>query len=259
MGALFVKPLSFTVTAANESTLLPASNANLDEPALVYRSNNLTTPYVILDMGTSASYDTVAIMGSNLRATDTVQIRTGTTNTGIGNYAGSATAAWTGTLPESSTAKAIFKLSATRTERYVRIDFVATSHPDGYVQAQRIVVGKALALSNGAGVDLGHSVSFMDQSVRFDGAGWSSYDRYDVLPVLKLSVSMVGETDWRNDWFGFLQTVGQNRAFLVVPDDATPANWQVDAVFGRVSERVEAFVTRFDMRRIDLAITGLAP
>lgn len=258
MAGLFVKPLDFTVYSANQNTIAPASNANLDEPGLVWRSNNLTSVTIILDMGTSASYDTVAIIGTNLRATDTVEIDTGTTNTGTGSYNGSATAAWSGTLPESSTAKAIFKLPATRTERYVKLTFVATSHPDGYVQAQRIVIGKALSLTNGAGVDLQHEVGFLDQSVPYTGAGWRSYDRYATLPSLKLTVSMIGDSDWRTSWFGFLQTVGQNKGILVVPNDAIAANWQAEAIFGSITDKVNAQAVGYDMRRTDLTITAFA-
>lgn len=260
MAALFVTPLSCTVVSANEAVAAPCTNAtSSDQAGLAWRSSNLTTINCILDLGSGAafagSYDTVALIGTNLRATDTVQIRTGTTSTGTGNYAGSATAAYTGTLPSGSTSKAIYSIG-TRTERYMRIDIVATSHPDAYTSVQRIVVGKALALNNGAGVDLGHTVSFADQSVGYTGAGWRSYDRYARLPQMRLSVSMIGDTDWRTDWFGFLQDVGESKAFLAVPDN-TASNLQVNSIFGTITQSAEANLTAFDMRRVDLTITAM--
>lgn len=258
MGALFVRPLSFAVSSANQSSIAPASNANIDEPGLVYRSGNLTSVSVILDMGASASYDTVAIVGSNLRSSDTVQVQTGTTNTGTGSYNSSAQAAFTGSLPLGSTAKTIIKLGATRTERYIRLDFVSTGNPAGYVEAQRIVIGKALALTGGAGVNLGYEVTMNDQSIAYTGAGWRSFDRYQVLPALKLSVGTMGDVDWRNDWFGFLQSVGMNTAILCVPQDADPAGWQVDAVFGTITDKVSASVVSYGMRQVELTITALA-
>lgn len=259
MTALFVNPYAFSIVSANENTVAPASNSNIDQP-LAWRSNNLTTVNVIIDLGaTNAAlgYDTVALIGTNLRAADTVQIRTGTSNTGIGSYAGSATVAYSGTLPSGSTSKAIYSIGS-RTERYVRIDLVATSHPDTYTSVQRIVIGKALALNNGAGVDLGAEMTFKDQSVAYTGAGWRSFDRYNRLPQMKLSVSMVGNTDWRTDWFGFLQDVGQSKGFLSVPD-TTAADLQVNSIFGTISDSVSAMVTAYDMRRVDLTITAFAP
>lgn len=259
MGALFVKPLAFSVVSANQNAVAPATNANLDQPALVWRSNNLTTINVIIDMGTSASYDTVALIGTNLRATDTVQVRTGTTTTGTGSYAGTAQAAFAGALPDGSTAKAIFKLSSTRTERYVRIDIVSTGNPSGYTEVQRVVVGKACALTGIAGVDLGHQISFVDPSVAYQYNGGESYDRYQRLPQMKFTVSMVTDADWRADWYGFLQDVGISKAFLVVPDDSQPANWQTEAIFGRVNGQIAmAEVTMYNYRKIELQVRALS-
>lgn len=258
MGALFVKPMAFTVVSANEAAIAPASNANLDHPALVYRSSNLTTVNIIIDLGSSgASYDTVAIIGSNLRSTDTVQVRTGTTSTGTGNYAGTALAAFSGSLPTGSTSKAIYQIG-TRTERYLRIDITATSHPDGYVSAQRIVIGKALSLTGGAGIDLGVEQGFVDQSVPYSGDGWTSFDAYQVLHQMKLTVSMIADSDWRSDWFSFFQTVGKNRAFLMVPDTDQPASWQSEAIFGRVVSDATSSVTTYGTRRAEIVIRSLA-
>lgn len=257
MAGLFTRPLAFSVVAANQGSLTPAANANVDEAGLVWRSADLSGPYVIIDLGTSASYDTVALIGTNLRASDTVQIRTGSTSTGIGAYAGTAQAAWTGSLPTGSTSKAIYKIG-TRSERYLRIDLVASGHPDGWTQVQRIVVGKALALNDGAGVDLGAETGFKDQSISYSGNGWTSFDEYAVLATLKVTVSFIGNSDWRTDWYSFFQTVGNHRAILCVPDDTTPSNWQSEAIFGRITDEITANVIAYDIRKTTLTITALA-
>ncbi len=257
MSALLCKPLAYTVVSANEAALAPASNGTYDTPSLTYRSNNLTTPYIILDLGTGTlSYDTVAIVGSNLRTTDTVQVRTGTTNTGIGNYAGTALAAYAGTKPEGSTTLSFYQLGAARTERYVRIDFVATSHPDTYVQAQRIVVGKGLT---SYGIQTNCEVSFYDQSLIEEGNGYTTVTEYAVVPVLKATFNWVTDAVWRSDFFGFLRTVGNNKAILVVPDTSATTTFQTDAIFGRIQNRASGKHPVSDMWTMELEIRALAP
>ena len=86
MSALIVRPLPFTeVIGGNANPLTPVSYMLTDHPAIVWRSANLTSVFFIVDMGSApVAYDTVALIGSNLRATDTVRVQTGTTATGIG-------------------------------------------------------------------------------------------------------------------------------------------------------------------------------
>ena len=256
MAALFIEPFVFTVVSANQNALAPASNANLDEPSYSYRSSNLTTVTVVIDLGANpVAYDTIAIIGSNIRATDTVQVTTGTGNTGTGSFDGGTVAAFTGNKPVTATAKSIIRLASTRTERYVRLLFNAAGHPDGYVEAQRIVVGKAIST---LGVNYDAEQSFLDTSIKYEGAGWSSADEYARLPQWRFSMDQITDTSWRAEWFPFLQSVGETRAFLFIPFDQTPTAFQTDALFGKITVAAKAKIPGFNFRVIDLTMTGLA-
>ena len=81
MSARFIEPLGFAVVTANQHAYNGAVNLANNYPALVWRSNNLTAISLIVDLGADARYDSVSLIGSNLRITDTVQVRTGTTST----------------------------------------------------------------------------------------------------------------------------------------------------------------------------------
>lgn len=244
MSALLVRPLPFTAASTSPTPLAGSvANLNLDLPGLAWRFG-LTTPYLIVDMGSGTlAYDTIALVGANLRATDTVQIRTGTTNTGIGGYAGTALAAWSGSKADVATADCIFKLGSVRTERYIRIDLSAPSHPDGYVQFTRLVVGKA-AVANG--VQWGAQKDFVDWSIVTNGPGYRSVDEYPVVTSWKFDLAWITEASWRSDWEPLFQWAGSKKGVLFIPDDTTPSNWQTDAIFGCFTTQVNGKDVNYD-------------
>ena len=71
MATLFCAPSAFTVTNSNSLIVAPASNMNMDAPGMVWRSGSLTTVYVTMQVPTG--WDTFSLIGSNLRATDTIR------------------------------------------------------------------------------------------------------------------------------------------------------------------------------------------
>lgn len=232
MSALFVKPLPFTL--AGTSTVVAGSVANLnnDEPGMAWRSG-LTSPYVIVDLGpTVPAYNYVALFGANLRASDTVRITTGTTNTGTGGYAGAALPAFTGSKDETTTTKAIFKLPASRTDRFVRIELSAPSHPDNFVQFTRLVIGSAIVTD---GIAYDAEQGFETQSIITTGPGYRSKDELPSLDSWKLSTGWINNDSWRNQWMPMLRYASRGNGLLFIPDDTNPAYYQSDALYGFVS------------------------
>lgn len=230
MSTAFVRPLPFTAaTTSPAPSAGSVANLNNDQPGLAWRYG-LTSPYVIIDLGASGpSYNYVALFGSNLRATDTVQVRTGTTNTGTGGYAGTATVAYTGTKDADATTTSIIKLPTARFERYVRIDLAAPSHPDGFVQFSRLVIGNAI---NTDGIEIGAQHGFETQSVITTGPGYRSVDAYYSLDSWKISTSWIDATVWRANWAPLLRYTSAGGGLMFIADDSTPATWQTDAIFG---------------------------
>lgn len=230
MSAIFVRPLPFTAT---ETSPLPlggsVANLNNDKPNMVWRFG-LDAPYLIIDLGSTArSYNYVALLGANLRASDTVRIRTGTGTTGTGSFDGTARAAYVGEKDEETTTKAIYPLPATRGERFVRIDLAAPSHPDGFVEFSRLVVGMSV---EGEGIELGAEQSFETQSVIATGPGFRNTDVYESLDAWKVSTPWIKAADWRTTWAPFLRYASRGHGVLFIADDTTPATWQNEAIFG---------------------------
>lgn len=254
MSAIFVRPLPFTA-ATTSPPPVAGSVANLanDQPGLAWRYG-LTSPYLIIDLGASPiSYNYVGLFGSNLRASDTVQIRTGSTTTGTGGYAGAVQAAYTGSKDPSATTKSIYTLGATRTDRYVRIDIAAPAHPDTFVQFSRLIVGSAISTP---GVNIGAQHSFETQSVISAGPGYRSIDPYASLDAWKVGTDWIPVADWRATWAPMLRYTSAGGGVMMIVDDSQPSTWQTDSVFGHMGVTPVGSFDSASMLRFETKITA---
>jgi hypothetical protein len=232
MAVILVAPLPFTVSSANQQATAPASNLNVDEPAMVYRSQGAATITVQLPAG--SSWDTACLVGSNLRASDTFKVTAAATladvNNGTNLTYNRTVSAWTGPAPTSG-ALSFVTLPTANTSPFVRIDITSTGNPAGYVQASRLVIGKRV---DHDGVSMGAEQTYEDSSVVEEGPGYTSVDRYNVRVGWKVTLDSIKDAAYYGNWFPFLRSVGKSRAFVFIPDDASPY-LQNQAVFCRVN------------------------
>ncbi len=253
MTAFLSRPLDFTVSSSgNASSVCLPIHANDDDPTMVYRSASTSASYVILDMGSAASYDSVSVIGSNLRASDTIRVRTGSSNTGVGGYDSTALAAFTGFKDSNTKTKSIFRIGSTTTNRYVRIDFTSGGHPDGYVEVQRFVVGPSIEF---IGITRDAGQSFEDPSISYSGPGFTKFDRHATMPSWKVKTAHISDTDYRQKWRPFFTAVGQNVPIVFTPRVDEADKIQSECVFGCISSAPKTDTTR-DRWNIELNITG---
>jgi hypothetical protein len=234
MAVILVAPNSFNIVSASERTTAPATNLRLDEPAMVWRSASATGVTFIAQPVNGEAFDTICLVGSNLRASDTIKVTAGATladvNNGTNLTFNQTKAAWTGTEPTNG-ALSFFTLPAPITSPFVRIDITSTGNPAGYVQASRLVIGKRV---NHDGVSMGAEQTYEDSSVVEEGPGYTSVDRYNVRVGWKVTLDGIKDAAYYGNWFPFLRSVGKSRAFVFVPDDTSPYV-QNQAVFCRVN------------------------
>jgi hypothetical protein len=233
MSAILVTPKPFTVVSGNASGTAPVSNANIDEPAMVWRSANLTTVYAKVQLDGTA-WDTIALVGSNLRAGDTIRVRAGATAAAVDGTTGLTVdqtfAAWSGVAPTKG-ALSFKLLGASVTSPFVRIDITSTGNPAGYVEVSRIVLGLRVAHD---GVGVGAEQTFEDMSVIEEGPGYTTVDRYGVRIAWKITLDGITDAMYYTNWFPFLRDVGKSKAFVFIPDDSV-SYIQNQAIFGRLS------------------------
>lgn len=248
MTATLTRPLPFTVMAADQIASAPARNAADDRPGKVWRASAAAS-YVVLDLAT-ASYDRVALVGTNMIDTDLVRVRTGTTTTGIGS-SDQTVSAIIGPKPLGFTGKSIINLGATRTERYMRIDIIAATP----AEVQRIVVGPSIST---IGIDYDAEQAPLDTSTITTDLGDDVIQAGRKKIRWKFSMSMVPTNLWRSDWLGFLNAVGRTIPVLFVPFIDQPETYQSDAVFGRIRNDVSGKIPGLQYRAVEMTIEGIS-
>lgn len=257
MTAVLVSPKTFTVLAANERAVAPASNMRVDEPAMVWRSSNLTTIYVKAQLD-GTEWNTFALVGSNLRATDTIRIRAGATAAAVDGTTGLTVdetfAAWSGVAPTNG-ALSFKLLNVSNTSPFVRVDFTSTGNAAGYVQASRLVLGKRVETD---GVAVGAEQTFEDMSVIEDGPGYTTVDVYGTRVGWKVTLDGITDALYNINWFPFLRDVGKRKALVFIPE--TESTYiQSQAVFGRlVGSAPKGSSPVADYNTVEFAINSLA-
>lgn len=249
MPASLTRPLPFTVLASDEHTATaPARNTLDDRPGKVWRTTT-NAGYIVIDLGTAA-YDTVVIVGTNLTAADTVRIRTGTDTTAVGAF-DRTVPAMTGTKPTGFTTKTFVQLGQTRSERYMRIDFVSAAP----VEVQRIVVGPSVTT---IGIDHEADEAVLDSSEINTVLGVDTIQTGLKKLRWKFSMSRISESDWRNSWKSFLYAVGKTQPVVFVPFVETPSSWQSDITFGRIRNDVSAKIPGMIYRVVEMTVEGIS-
>lgn len=226
----------------------PFSNLLRDEPARVWRSEDTTAQ---LTFQVSDEWDTFALVGNNLRATDTIRLRAGATLASL-----DATppldltfVAWTGMAP---LAKAIsfHLLSAPVAYSFVRIDINSPGNPDGFIEASRLVLGSRVAT---AGINIGAERRFLDGSVIEDGPGYTTIQEHRRRLLWKVGIGPIKATEYYGTWDRFLHRVGKSRGFLFIED--TNAPWvQSEAAFVRVHNEANTGNVSSDFVKMEMTL-----
>ncbi len=250
MAAVLVAPLPFVAIAANEQATAPLSYTRSDEPGFVWRSANLTTVFAKVQLS-GAEWDTFALVGSNLRATDTIRIRAGNSAADVDGTSGLSLDqtfnAWTGVAPTGG-ALSFKLLAASVTSPFVRIDITSSGNPATYVQAQRIVIGKRVETD---GVTLGSEQTFEDGSVVETGPGYTTVDRYNVRIGWKVTLDFITDAKYFTNWFPFLRSVGSSQAFVFIPDTDS-LYIQNQAVFARITSSAKGSMPGTDANIVEI-------
>ncbi len=203
---IFAIPQLLSLRSAS-AELAPASNLLNNEPGLVFRSDGLSGVYT--QFQTSAPFDVIALVGSNLSGTDTIRVRADNSE---GNL--TTTPALDVTISKAAgdikAAGCLFyhKLVAPVSYTYIRIDYSSPTNPHGYVEAARLIVSKAV---EAIGIDTGVEISFDNQSKSYLSVVRTT-------PTWKMVVSGLTEDQYWGEWDDALMDLAALQSFLFIPD-----------------------------------------
>lgn len=249
MTALFTYPMDATVVSS--TTIVgnaAAANCLIDEPARVWRSSGSVTSLYI-DLGSAQSFDTVAVVNTNLTAASRVRFTAGTTTaandyTATG-YQNVSVGSFTGTPSH------IIKLASPLTYRYVRIMIDNATAALSYTEVGRVVVGKSVAID---GVDPEAEFGFKDFGDKSEYLNRVSFIRSKKVPTMKLKVTLITEAQFRDEWQPMLYSAGNSRGILACID--VENGYQHDRIFGHITTMAKSKHRIHDDHRIDLEIEG---
>ncbi|OAH42765.1 hypothetical protein AX777_05875 [Sphingobium yanoikuyae] len=197
-----------------------------------WKSVGLTGIYVV--MRCSAPVDTIAILHSNLRATDTVRIRAGAVHTNgeivSPVYDSGLVPAYEGLKFDPYTTKTIVDLGAPVQSLFWRFDFVSPGNPDGQVKAARIVMGERVEVS---GINFGWEKLMLNDSQIVTGPNYEDVDEYPSRPGVKAKLGRMDE-DAFNRFDAFMMQVGSAKPVLFAPEPYNPDTVQHWTVYGRM-------------------------
>lgn len=246
MSTLFLPPIPFTVLAQSGG-VTPTSYLLNDEKGLVWRTANLTGNYITAQLDGSV-IDTVAIVGSNLIAGNTVRFRLGNTQAAVegSSAAIDVTIGLAAGTADTNQALLFHKLTTPAAHGFLRIDFTAASNPDTFLEFSRLVVGKSVICD---GVSAGVEFGYDNQTV-------SSLDREATKPMWKFTVSGFTEATYWSLWHPLLKVLGDKRGFLFIPDLQSDY-LQQQALFCYVTSTSKGSATNSDYYMIDIQVQSL--
>jgi hypothetical protein len=194
----------------------PIDRMGWDDRGLVYRSTTVTT-YFTVQSFCPTPIDVIALVGTNLRNRDMVRVRVGSSQTEVDGVApiDITMTAWSGLKADAMLAKTIVRLPEPVLGKFVRIDIDANSHPDGFVQIERLVIGSS---AHQIVINQNAEVGINDGSVSYDTAGTTYWDKYAKSQTFKATFSYLKEKAFRQKWLPMLAKAGNSSAVLFVPN-----------------------------------------
>tara|TARA_R110000787_G_scaffold283264_1_gene395847 strand:+ start:9389 stop:10138 length:750 start_codon:yes stop_codon:yes gene_type:complete len=244
-GTVFVLPKSVSIAPSSTATATSASNMLHDEKALVWRSTGLTGVNLVLSQ--TGAWDTIALVGTNLRATDTIRVRAGANMTELVNNPplDEIIPAYSG-VAKATGGMVVFRLNAPVTYSVIQIDIMSIGNPAGYVQVSNLILGTAVEWD---GIDVGAEVSY-------DNQGQSYLRKFLTKPTWKINLSGMDTTSYYEVWEDFCLAASDRRGFLFIPMYGDTYQQKRSAFVSMVGAPKMTFITG-DIYTLELTVTTI--
>ena len=224
-------PLSFETTNF-EIPASPGVNLTNDNMDMEWKSLGLNDVYVVVRC--PASVNTIAILHSNQRATDTVRVRAAGTIAALLTapvYDSGPIPAYEGLKFDPYTTKTIIDLGQSVQSLFWRFDFASPDHPDGQVKAARIIMGERFEVPSG--IDYNWEKLVINDSPITTGPNYEDVDEYPSRPGVKAMLGGMDEQTY-NRFDAFMMKVGTAKPVLFAPEPDNLDTVQHWTVYGRL-------------------------
>jgi len=145
----------------NQNANHPATRLQFQQRTAKWQTVGLSSMNFIIDLGSNASWQLIALLGNNSSSTATWRIRSDTVKANLTtspNYDSGNISMWPGSADLSTWdfINSVHIPTAAHADRYIRIDITDSSNPDGYFAAGRLFVSSpwipAINMAYGSGL-----------------------------------------------------------------------------------------------------------
>lgn len=208
---------SAAIVATTEDTVYPITNVKNIQLSNVWRSTDLTTQNIDIQVGTSG-YDTIALLGTNLSNTATWQITAGATqgattfDSGVLNFWPNSTI-----LDNWNSKPGFYKFTTTQTHDWVRIQIIDGSNLDGYIEVGKLIIDKAWTPT--FNTPYNWSIEWVDPSLVNKSFGGRVFiTKREPYRILKFDLNWLSETEMFANAFELDRLKGKSKEVLVIRD-----------------------------------------
>lgn len=208
-------------TVGSEDSDFPATNLQLQEPTMPWKTAGLSSMYVNIDMGSALPINFAAIVATNCTSSATWRVRGATSEANLtaspGYDSGNQTV-WPQTnLDTYERVSGFDVMGSDQTYRWWRIDITDGSNPDGFVQVGRLFL--AQAWQPAVNLAYGWSLGFKDLSKLTRSLGSSAFtNNRRPFRVLNLTLDFQSEDDMYDNAFQFDKLRGKSKDYIFMRD-----------------------------------------
>lgn len=236
---------SATLTASSELSTSPGSNVQQVHVARPWgTAAGVKSAYLIFDLGSALACDLLALLGTNLTSSATIQVRASTVDPTVT----SSLLLDTGAIATGVKAGygAIYKSLGSVTARYWRIDLADATLPDN-IQVGRVFLGPSWTPT--VPLLYGWRIGPEDQSKVEKSYGGQAYsDRRPKQRVISFTLDLMPESEMFGNAFALDVSNGIVDDILVIPVSISSSYLSEQAVFGQVRGPIDRIVNANPVR-----------
>lgn len=242
-----------------EATEAPADNLQTMQPKELYEipSAAAGSKVIDIDLGTSASYDFFALLFTNLSASATWSITSGTNGVVFGTTLLASTTFRAAGQTGYPRTHGFYVHSSTETNRFVRLTLSDTGNTDGVLRLGRLYICKAWRIP----ADYGLTFGFSDTAEAVETvAGERIPHQRETVPALSFQLSVTGSSAWadvQTNLYELFRKRGSSRDVLAIidPDDTSYAGRLVR--YGTLQPQLALSLPAYQFYQTNVELSGL--
>lgn len=231
-----------TVTAGSALASMPVSNLLSKQPKRCWRSDDLGSLYLVIDLLTAQSINLIALLFHNASTAATWRLRGATSEanlTAAPSYDSGSVNMWDGGWPTDQYPLHSIKWfgDSPETYQYWRIDISDAANSDNYFQAGRLYIDNAWQLPAYKNIEFGWDVHFIDPSSKARSKGGQlNAETMQSWREIVLPINWQTEDEMYNNLFELQRRQGTTGDVFVMRDPDATTHLLRQSIYGAMKQ-----------------------